>query len=237
MSTSSIPVITIDGPSGTGKGTISRILAQELGFHFLDSGALYRILGLAARRSGVDLTDESVLASLVGRLDVSFGVDAYNVETTIRLAGDDVTDLIRTEAAGKDASSVAVFPAVRTALLARQRAFRQPPGLVADGRDMGTVIFPDATLKIFLTASVEERARRRAKQLLAKGIDVSIEHLAVELAARDERDSARSVAPMVPAVDAIEVDTTSVSIVDVVAQVRDLWRQRSPVPVAFVERF
>ncbi|HEY0635954.1 MAG TPA: (d)CMP kinase, partial [Gammaproteobacteria bacterium] len=184
---SAIPVITVDGPSGVGKGTLSQQLAHHLGWHFLDSGALYRLLGLAARRQGVDPADAVTLESLALKLDVRF-LPSEQGETTILLNNQDVTREIRTEQAGNDASRVAAVPAVRAALLQRQRDFRQPPGLVADGRDMGTTVFPDAPLKFFLTASAEVRAERRYKQLKEKGLDASLTTLLAEIAERDERD-------------------------------------------------
>jgi len=211
------PVLAIDGPGGAGKGTISRLVAGRLGWHLLDSGALYRLVALAALDRGVPLDAEAALAALAGRLDVSFeGVEAG---TRVLLDGRDATRAIRSEAAGDGASRVAVLPAVRAALVARQRAFRQPPGLVADGRDMGGVIFPDAVLKVFLTASVEERARRRHKQLKEKGIDVSLTALSKDMMERDRRDSERSIAPLRPSDDARTLDTTGMDIPAVVAVV------------------
>lgn len=205
----SVPVLAIDGPSGAGKGTVSRALARRLGWRLLDSGALYRVVGLAARRAGVDLRDEEALSQLAQRLDVEFR-DAGG-EDRVLLAGRDVTAELRTERAGEAASQVAALPAVRTALLARQRAFAEPPGLVADGRDMGTIVFPDAPLKVFLSASADERAARRHKQLKEKGIDVSLRDLSREIALRDQRDANRAVAPLVPAADARVIDSTLMS--------------------------
>lgn len=222
-----IPVITIDGPSGSGKGTISQIVAQRLGWNLLDSGALYRLLALAARQAGIPLDNEAVLAVLAKKLDVQFvaGTDAQSPsQNQVMLEGQDVGALLRSEQCGNDASKIAALPAVREALLDRQRAFRAPPGLVADGRDMGSVIFPDADLKIFLTASAERRALRRHKQLKDKGVDVKIPDLVEEIAERDERDSTRSVAPMAPARDAVVLDSSDLSIEQVVARVMDLWR-------------
>lgn len=222
-----IPVITIDGPSGSGKGTISQIVAQRLGWNLLDSGALYRLLALAARQAGIPLDNEAVLAVLAKKLDVQFvaGTDVQSPsQNQVMLEGRDVGALLRSEQCGNDASKIAALPAVREALLDRQRAFRAPPGLVADGRDMGSVIFPDADLKIFLTASAERRALRRHKQLKDNGVDVKIPDLVEEIAERDERDSTRSVAPMAPARDAVVLDSSDLSIEQVVARVMDLWR-------------
>jgi len=219
------PVIAIDGPSGTGKGTISRIVAAKLGFHFLDSGALYRVVGLAARVRGVPLSDEPALAELARGLHVHFQMQDVMDDARVILDGVDVSEAIRTGSASADASVVAALPRVREALLDRQRAFRQPPGVVADGRDIGTVVFPDAELKIFLTASAEERARRRHKQLKAKGIDVSFERLLAELNERDARDRARAVAPLAAAADAVTVDTTTLTIDEVTSRVLGLWSE------------
>ena len=216
-----VPVIAIDGPSASGKGTIAQGVAAALGFHYLDSGALYRLVALAAQRAGMDFGDEAGAAALAARLDVRFD------RGEILLSGQDVTDEIRSERCGMGASQVAALPAVRAALLARQRAFRQAPGLVAEGRDMGTVVFPDATLKVFLTASAEIRAERRYKQLKEKGIDANIRTLLQELRERDERDSARSSAPLRMAVDARELDSTGLGIDQIVRQVLDWYRQRA----------
>jgi len=209
------PVVTIDGPSGSGKGTISHLLARRLGWHFLDSGAMYRVTGLAALRQGVSVDDVDSLKKLAEKLDVRFE------DKKVFLEDDDVTDPIRTETAGNMASKVAAVPAVREALLARQRAFAQPPGLVADGRDMGTVVFPDAGAKVFLTASAEERANRRYNQLKEKGIDVSLADLAVEIRERDARDRNRSTAPLKAAAAALEVESTGISIQAVFDRVLD----------------
>lgn len=216
------PVIAIDGPSGSGKGTVAQILARELGWHFLDSGAIYRVLALAAGRRGIAPDAEAALARLAADLPVVFSP----IDAKISLEGVDIKDEIRTEAAGNAASRVAAIPAVRAALLARQRAFRETPGLVADGRDMGTVVFPDAELKIFLTASAEERARRRYNQLIEKGLDANLASLVTEIAERDRRDATRSVAPLRPAEDAETIDTSELDIARTVAQVRALVRQR-----------
>jgi cytidylate kinase len=211
-----VPVLAIDGPGGAGKGTVSRLLAASLGWHYLDSGALYRILALAASRQGVDLTDEARVAALAPDLAIRFGTGN---DDGVWLDGEEVSAHIRHEDAGTMASVVAALPAVRQALLLRQRAFRQPPGLVADGRDMGTVVFTDAAQKVFLTASAEERADRRYKQLIAKGIDVNIGDLLADINARDARDSNRAVAPLRPADDATVIDTTRLGIAQVVDQV------------------
>ncbi|NWA03881.1 (d)CMP kinase [Pseudomonas gingeri] len=213
------PVIAIDGPSGSGKGTIAGLLAKRLGWCLLDSGALYRLLAFAARNHGVDLTNEESLKLLAAHLDVQFIGATDGQPQCIILEGDDVTQDIRNESIGAGASQVAALPAVRDALLQRQRAFQEPPGLVADGRDMGTVVFPDAPLKIFLTASVEERARRRYLQLKAKGDDVSLSSLLDEIRARDERDTQRAVAPLKPAADAIQLDSTELSIEQVLERI------------------
>lgn len=221
------PVIAVDGPGGSGKGTISRRVAQHLGWHILDSGALYRLVALGAARHGLDLKDAAALADYAGALDAEFrpGTSADDEPVTL-LEGTDVSLELRTETCGNNASRVAALPAVRAALLERQRAWRVAPGLVADGRDMGTVVFPDADLKIFLTASVEERARRRYKQLKEKGIDASLSGLLNEIAERDARDSQRAVAPLVPADDAVIIDTSDLDIGEVVARVGQLCRER-----------
>ncbi|MDG9883142.1 (d)CMP kinase [Pseudomonas putida CSV86] len=213
------PVITIDGPSGSGKGTVAGLLARRLGWNLLDSGALYRLLAFAAGNHGVDLTNEELLKALAAHLDVQFLAAEEGQLQRIILEGDDVSNDIRNEHVGAGASQVAALPAVREALLQRQRAFREAPGLIADGRDMGTVVFPDAPLKIFLTASAEERARRRYLQLKAKGDDVSLSSLLDEIRARDERDTQRSVAPLKPAADAIQLDSTELSIEQVLERI------------------
>ncbi|WP_372873958.1 (d)CMP kinase [Pseudomonas sp.] len=213
------PIVAIDGPSGSGKGTIAGLLAQKLGWNLLDSGALYRLLAFAARNHGVDLTNEEAMKVLAAHLDVQFLAGAQGQGQRIILEGEEVTEAIRNEGIGAGASQVASLPAVREALLQRQRAFQEMPGLVADGRDMGTVVFPDAPLKIFLTASAEERARRRYLQLKAKGDDVNLASLLEEIRARDERDTQRAVAPLKPAADAIQLDSTELSIEQVMGRI------------------
>lgn len=207
--TPGVPILTIDGPSGAGKGTIARAIASRLGWRLLDSGALYRVAALAALKAGIPLDDEQAVARVAEGLDVEF--DEVDGRERVILAGEEVTAELRTEQCGDAASKVAAQPAVRRALLARQRAFAAPPGLVADGRDMGTGVFPDALVKVFLTASAEERARRRHKQLMDKGISVSLRDLSREIAQRDERDANRPVAPLVPAHDARIIDSTHMS--------------------------
>jgi cytidylate kinase len=220
---SDVPVVAIDGPSGSGKGTVARRVANALGWHLLDSGALYRLTALAAARRGMSDAAEGALAQIASTLDVRFGVDGRG-EQRVWLAGDDVTADIRTEDCGRLASHVAALPAVREALLGLQRGFRRPPGLVADGRDMGTNVFPDAVLKVFLTASAEERAHRRYKQLKDKGIDVSLPALSQHIEDRDRRDSERSVAPLRAAEDARLLDSSSLTIDDVARTVL-VWVQ------------
>ena len=217
-----VPIVTVDGPSGSGKGTVSRALAKRLGWHLLDSGALYRVTALAAQRAGVDLGNEAEVARVAASLDVQF---SEGEQERVLLAGDDVTHELRTEQCGEAASKVAAMPAVRRALLDRQRAFAVPPGLVADGRDMGTGVFPDALLKVFLTASPEERARRRYKQLIEKGIDVNLHDLSREIAQRDERDANRPVAPLAPAADARIIDSTRMSAEEVTERILQWLRE------------
>src|SRR3990167_2026278 len=208
------PVITIDGASGTGKGTVSQLLAAQLGWNFLDSGALYRVLALAAQKHGVALDNEKALEVLGEYLDVQF-IANPDKSPKIILESEDITTMIRTEAVGNSASIVAALPAVRASLLSRQRAFRESPGLVTDGRDMGTVVFPDAEHKFFLTASPEIRAERRYKQLKEQGLDVNLGGLLEELRLRDKRDSERAIAPLKPAEDAIIIDTDHLPVVQV----------------------
>ncbi len=221
---SKAPVIAIDGPSGSGKGTICKLLAQAMGYHLLDSGALYRLVALAAEHHGVSMENERALSDIAAHLDVQFltSVDGDKVV----LEGEDVSLAIRTEAVGMNASRVASLTLVRKSLEERQRAFAELPGLVADGRDMGTVIFPQASIKVFLTASAEERADRRYKQLKSKGLDASLADILVDIQQRDERDQNRSVAPLKPAADAVLIDCTHMSIAEVEQEVMTLIRNR-----------
>ncbi len=221
-----VPVIAIDGPSGSGKGTVGRFLARRLGWHFLDSGLLYRLVGLAALRRGIPLDDEERLGALARSLEAAFR-EGPDGELQVLLEGEDVTEALRGEGCAAAASRVAALPPVRQALLERQRAFRRPPGLVADGRDMGTVVFPDAPLKVFLTASREARARRRYNQLKGKDAGVNLAAILEELAERDARDSARSISPLRPAPDAVTVDTTALTVDEAVARILALWRERA----------
>jgi cytidylate kinase len=220
-----VPVIAIDGPSGSGKGTVSRLLARRLGWHLLDSGALYRLVALAGIARGLDPQDEAGHAAVAAGLDARFEVDAAGEERVL-LDGRGVTRELRSESTGSAASRVAAMPAVRAALIGRQRGFAQPPGLVADGRDMGSIVFPDAPLKIFLTASPEERARRRHKQLKEKGLTVNLTDLSREIRERDHRDANRSVAPLRASADAVVIDSTNIGVGQVVAQIEDLARSR-----------
>lgn len=215
MPEATAPVIAVDGPGGSGKGTVTQMLARQLGWHLLDSGALYRLTALAATRQNVSLDDEAELVRVAASLDVAFEPTPEGEPVKVILAGEDVTSAIRTETCGNNASRIAVMQPVRDALLQRQRDFQKAPGLVADGRDMGTVVFPDAPVKIFLTASAEERARRRFSQLKAAGDNVSIDALLKEIRVRDERDMNRSAAPLKPADDAQVIDSTGLSIQEV----------------------
>ncbi|MBT9318185.1 (d)CMP kinase [Actinobacillus pleuropneumoniae] len=212
-------IITVDGPSGAGKGTLCHALAEKLGFDFLDSGAIYRITALAAVKAGIALDDEDALAEIGRRLDVKFV--PKDGEINVILNGENVGDQIRTAEAGQNASKVAVFPKVREALLQRQRDFSTSKGLIADGRDMGTVVFPEAQVKLFLDASAEERAKRRVKQLQEKGFNANFDEILAEIKERDFRDRNREVAPLVPAKDALLLDSTSLSIDEVVRQALD----------------
>lgn len=219
----SVPVIAIDGPSASGKGTVARRVAAALGFHCLESGALYRLIALASLRDAIEPTDEAALAERAAGLDVSF------LEEGIFLAGQPVTDELQTESCGERASLIAPLQKVRAALLSRQRGFRRPPGLVADGRDMGTIVFPDAGLKVFLSAAPEVRAQRRYKQLKEKGLHANLRALSRELAARDARDAGRAVAPLAAAADAVELDSSELAIEAVVNRIIALWRTREQV--------
>ncbi|MGY6519719.1 MAG: (d)CMP kinase [Lysobacteraceae bacterium] len=219
--TDAIPVLTIDGPSGAGKGTVSRAVARRLGWHYLDSGALYRGVGLAAGWNDIDFSDHGALVRCTFDTEVDFREDGEG-EPRVVVNGADATGELRTETAGAAASAIAAVPEVRAALRERQRAFRRAPGLVADGRDMGTVIFPDARVKVFLTASAEERAERRYKQLKDKGVSVNLPGLLREILARDARDAQRAVAPLRPAEDAVHVDTTGMGIEEVIERVLTL---------------
>lgn len=218
MTEPAIPVLTIDGPSGSGKGTISRAVAARLGWHYLDSGAMYRAVGVAAGWADLDLDDAGALVRCTFDTAIGF-VDDPAGEPRVLVNGHDATAELRTETAGAAASAIAAIPEVRQALKERQRAFRKAPGLVADGRDMGTVIFPDAGTKVFLTASAEERAARRYKQLRDKGVSVTLSGLLREILARDARDANRAVAPLRPAEDAVHIDTTGLGIDAVVERV------------------
>lgn len=214
-----IPVLTIDGPSGSGKGTISRAVADTLGWHLLDSGALYRAVGYAASMAGLDLSDAAAVTRCAETTKIVFRDPRNGGETRVVVNGHDATDEIRTETCGAAASAIAAIASVRAALFDKQRSFLKAPGLVADGRDMGTVVFADAPYKIFLTASAEERARRRYKQLKDKGLSVTLASLLREIQARDERDATREVAPLKPAAGALIVDTTAVGVDEVIARV------------------
>jgi cytidylate kinase len=226
LQTTATPVVTVDGPSGSGKGTVCRRLASRLSWHLLDSGALYRLVAISGQLAGLAPEDVEGHVALARSMDVVFGARADG-EERIELAGREVTGLVRAEETGQGASRVAAWPEVRAALTDRQRAFARPPGLIADGRDMGTVIFVDAPLKIFLTASAEERAQRRYKQLKDKDSGVSLAALSREIAARDLRDSTRSVAPLRPASDAFVIDSTGVPVDEIVERVIELGRSRA----------
>lgn len=221
----SVPVLTIDGPSGSGKGTISRAVADRLGWHLLDSGALYRAVGFAAGMEGIDLSDAEAVTRCAQTTKIAFRDPKDGGETRVIVNGHDATEEIRTETCGAAASAIAAVPGVRTALFDKQRSFQRPPGLVADGRDMGTVVFADAPYKVFLTASAGERAQRRYKQLKEKGLGVTLSSLLREIEARDERDANRKVAPLRPALGALIVDTTGMPIAEVVAKVLAIVRK------------
>lgn len=214
-----VPVLTIDGPSGSGKGTISRAVADTLGWHLLDSGALYRAVGYAASMAGIDLSDAAAVTRCAETTKITFRDLKDGGETRVIVNSHDATDELRTETCGATASAIAAIATVRAALFEKQRSFRKAPGLVADGRDMGTVVFGDAAYKIFLTASAEERARRRYKQLKAKGLSVTLTSLLREIQARDERDATRKVAPLKAAAGALIIDTTAVAVDEVIARV------------------
>lgn len=218
MSGTVVPVIAIDGPSASGKGTVAAAVAHALGFHYLDSGALYRIVGLVASERGANLDDDREISHISLNLNIKFYSEQVLVDSR------DVSDLIRGVASGAAASRVAALPGVRTALMSLQRSFRQPPGLVADGRDMGSVVFPDARLKIYLTATAEERARRRHKQLIGKGLSASMATLLQDIRDRDLRDSTRVTAPLQKCADAVEIDTTGIPVDVVVQQILHLYR-------------
>ena len=223
-----IPIITVDGPSGVGKGAVSFALAQILQWNILDSGSLYRTLALAVLRQKIDINDEDALSRCAQSLDISFNYNEDNNGISVLFNTEDISNLIRKELYGSLASKVAAFKGVRKALLLRQREFQKPPGLIADGRDMGTVVFQDATVKIYLSASREERARRRYKQLKEKGFSVNLARLSDEIAERDDRDKVRKESPMKPASDAVIIDTTEVNVKQVVRQITDLAKTAIP---------
>jgi CMP/dCMP kinase len=218
-----VPVLTIDGPSGAGKGTVSRIVAKKLGWNYLDSGSIYRSLAIALLQNNVDLTNENEILGIAQKLDLVFECDD---ELIVKLNGEDITPQLGTEATGSVASIVAAIPEVRQILLQKQKDFKKPPGLVADGRDMGTVVFPDADIKVYLTASAATRAERRYKQLMEKGIDVNIRQITSEIEARDCRDKERTIAPLAQAEDALFIDSSAMTIDEVIAQVLSLVPQR-----------
>jgi cytidylate kinase len=217
-----IPVLAIDGPSGVGKGTVARIMAQKLGWHLLDSGAIYRAFALAVDVRNINVTDESALEEVANNLDLAFKTETDSELVSVYLDGEDVSKVLRTEKTGEMASKIASIGVVRATLLRRQQAFVQPPGLVADGRDMGTVVFADAPFKVFLTASAQERANRRLKQLQNQGSEGIISQILADVVARDERDSSRKHSPLKPAKDALIIDTTELSIDEVITQVSEL---------------
>ena len=219
MKAGAIPVITIDGPSASGKGTVAQLIAQKLAFHYLDSGALYRLVALNTIRSDIDAANESAMANIASSLNANFN------GSSIQLNGEDVSDAIRTEQCGNLASLIAGQPEVRKALLQRQRAFRQPPGLVTDGRDMGSIVFPDALLKIFLTASAEERARRRYKQLIEKGINANMQSILQDIYERDTRDSNRDISPLIQEMGTKLLDTTCLTIEEAVNAVLRMYNE------------
>lgn len=216
-----VPVLTIDGPSGAGKGTISRLVAKKLGWNYLDSGSIYRSLAIALLQQGVDLADEAAIVKVAETMDLAF---ECGDELIVKLNGADITAQLGLETTGNTASIIAVLPEVRQALLQKQQNFRQSPGLVADGRDMGTVVFPDASSKVFLTASAEERARRRYKQLKEKGIDANLSSLTLDIEERDRRDSERATAPLAMAENALYIDSSNISIDAVIEEVLNLIR-------------
>ena len=220
-----IPVITIDGPSGSGKGTAARQVAQKLGFHLLDSGAIYRVTALAVNKQGIDSSQIEAIVAIANALDLQFSIETEGL-VKVLLQGEDVNAQLRTEKCGLMASKIAAIPEVRQALLQRQKNFRQAPGLVADGRDMGTVVFPDATVKIFLTASAEERAKRRFLQLKEQGVQAIMESLVKEIQERDENDRNRSVSPLIPADDALIIDSSDLGITQVVNKIMHCWYQK-----------
>ena len=217
-----IPVLTIDGPSGVGKGTVARLVAQTQGWHLLDSGAIYRAFALAVDAKGIDTTNEPALVEVAESLDLEFRAEPGSELVSVYLDGKEVSDVLRTEQTGEMASKIASIGAVRAALLKRQQDFAQAPGLVADGRDMGTVVFPDAPFKVYLTASAQERANRRLKQLQEAGHEGIISQILAEVEARDQRDSSRKHSPLKPAEDALVIDTTDLSIDEVITQVMEL---------------
>ncbi len=221
-----IPVITIDGPSGSGKGTVARQVAQKLGFHLLDSGAIYRVTALAVEKQGIDSNQVEAIVAIAKSLYLSFSIEPEGL-VKVLLQGEDVNTQLRTEKCGLMASKIAAIPEVRQALLQRQKNFRQAPGLVADGRDMGTVVFPDAEVKIFLTASAEERARRRFLQLKEQGVQAIMESLVKEIQERDENDRNRSVSPLIPADDALIIDSSELGVTQVVNKIMNYWYQKA----------